>query len=105
MDYKTSSLTSSNRVSFFNAISKEIEKWWAKVDYSVNKVGDVFSIFFGETEWRFKITQYVPFEKIKWNCITANHVHEGLENILEEWLNTDVKRYIKEDEDKNYHYS
>ena len=100
MDYKTSFLTSSDSASSFNAISKEIDKWWGKVDNPVNKLGDVFSICFGETEWRFKVTQYVPFKKIRWNCIKANHVHEGLQNIQEEWLNTDVEWDIKEDEDK-----
>jgi len=100
MDYKTSFLTSMDRNTSFYAVTKGIDKWWGEVDNSVRKLGDEFSIFFGNTEWRFKITQYVPFEKIKWHCIKANHVHKGLQNIKEEWLNTDVEWDIKEDGDK-----
>jgi hypothetical protein len=100
MDYKTSFLTTVDRKASFFAITKEIDKWWGKVDNSVRELGDEFSIFFGNTEWRFKTTQYVPFEKIKWNCIKANHVHKGLQNIQEEWLNTDVQWNIKDHADK-----
>ena len=91
MDYQTSFSTSASRETSFHAITKGIDKWWGKVDNAVDKLGDEFSIFFGDTEWCFKITQYVPFEKLKWHCIKANHVHTGLQDIQEEWLNTDVK--------------
>ncbi|MCW5518144.1 SRPBCC family protein [Muriicola sp. Z0-33] len=100
MDYQTSFLTSNDRRNSFDAITKGIDKWWGKVDNSVGKLGDEFSIFFGNTEWRFKITQYLPYEKVKWKCIKANHVHDGLQNIQEEWLHTEVEWDIKQAEEK-----
>lgn len=100
MDYQTSFSTSADRETSFYAITKEIDKWWGKVDNSVDKLGDEFSIFFGDTEWRFKINLYVPFEKVNWHCIKAKHVHDGLQNIQEEWLNTNVVWEITQVNDK-----
>jgi len=100
MDYRTRIDTSANMNSCFCAITKEVDKWWGKVDNSVNKLGDEFSIFFGDTEWRFAITQYIPFKKVIWSCIKANHVHSGLEDIQEEWLNTEVEWIVTEAEHK-----
>ena len=100
MDYQTSFYTSADKERSFEAITKEINKWWGTVDHSVGKLGDEFSIFFGDTEWRFKITQYAPNERLKWTCIKAHHLHPGLQNIKEEWLNTEVDWHITEVEGK-----
>jgi hypothetical protein len=100
MDYKTSFYTTSDKEESFKSITKRIDKWWGKVDNSVDKLGDEFSVFFGDTEWRFKVTQYIPLEKIKWSCIKANHFHAGLQDIKEEWLNTEVEWVITEAKDK-----
>ena len=90
MDYRTLFITPANEETCFKAIAEEVHKWWGYVDLPTGKLGDEFSIFFGNTEWRFKITKYIPYEKISWRCIRANHFHAGLEGIREEWLNTHV---------------
>jgi len=90
MDYKTKIISSANIEASFDAIANGLDKWWGKVDNSISKIGDEFSIFFGKTEWRFKIVEYVPFEKITWKCIKATHVHEGLNNIEGEWLHSEL---------------
>ena len=90
MDYSSSFLTSASPAIIFNAITKEIDKWWGRVDKPVDKIGDEFSIYFGETEWRFKIATYLQNEQVTWHCIKANHVHDGLQDIQKEWLNTTV---------------
>lgn len=95
MDYQTEVEIDTNIENCFKAITQEINKWWGIVDYPVTKEDDEFSIFFGETKWRFKITQFVPFEKIQWNCINANHFHNGLSDIKEEWLNSVVQWKIE----------
>lgn len=96
MDYESTFLTVVNTRDAFSAITIEINEWWGKVDSPIDKIGDEFSIFFGETEWRFKIINYVKNEKLIWHCVKANHVHDGLHNIQDEWLNTTVEWEIKE---------
>ena len=90
MDYQTSFSTSADRKISFYAITKAIDQWWGKVDCSADKIGNVFSVYFGNTEWRFEIRQYVPFEKVQCHCIKAYHFHFGVHDIQEEWLHTDV---------------
>lgn len=90
MNYKTQIETKANIKICFNSVSKEINKWWGKTDNSTSKIGDEFSIFFGETEWRFRVKEYLPFEKITWHCIRANHAHGKMADIKEEWLNSEV---------------
>ena len=90
MDYKSSFLTDATPAVAFHAITKEVHNWWGKVDNPVEQVGDEFSIFFGDTEWRFEITTYNEDEQLTWQCIKANHLHEGLDDIKTEWLNTSV---------------
>jgi Activator of Hsp90 ATPase homolog 1-like protein len=90
MEYTNRISTSANKEDGFYAITNNLDKWWGKTDNSTSKIGDEFSIFFGDTEWRFKIKEYVPFEKITWLCIKANHVHGNLADIEKEWLNTEL---------------
>lgn len=90
MDYKKSVSVETNQENAFNAVAREIDKWWGKVDNPVYRMGDEFSIFFGKTVWRFLITEFSPFNKITWKCIKAVHFHERLTNIKEEWLNTEL---------------
>lgn len=90
MDYKNLITTSSSTEDSFYAISKNIDKWWGKIDNTVSKVNDEFSIFFGNTEWRFKIKEYVPFKKITWLCVKATHIHKNLTDIETEWLNSEL---------------
>lgn len=90
MDYNSSMITTKKPDLVFKAITSEVDKWWGKVDQSVSKLGDEFSIFFGETEWRFEITNYDPNKTVIWNCIKANHHHDGLKNIQQEWLHTEI---------------
>lgn len=100
MEYKNQIITTANSKDCFNAITQSIDKWWGKTDNSITKVGDEFSIFFGETEWRFKITEYDPFKKIYWHCIKAKHVHNGLTNIEKEWLDTKLEWHITNEENQ-----
>ncbi|MCK5457406.1 MAG: hypothetical protein KAI45_09800 [Melioribacteraceae bacterium] len=90
MNYTRTIKVKAKRENAFFAISNKLFKWWGTVDCSTSKIGDEFSIFFGETEWRFKIIEFSEYEKITWRCIKANHVHDGLLEIKEEWLNTEI---------------
>jgi len=90
MNYKQSIQTKTTQKNAFLSVANQIDKWWGKIDNTISKVNDEFSIFFGNTEWRFKIVEYSEYEKITWKCIKANHVHEGLTDIKEEWLDTEI---------------
>jgi len=90
MNYEKSVRVKTSQEKAFKAVAGEIDNWWGRVDNPVIKVGDEFSIFFGKTVWRFVITEFSPYNKITWKCIKAEHYHEGLTNIKEEWLNTDL---------------
>jgi hypothetical protein len=90
MDYTTSIKVKANQVDVFNAVAKELDKWWGKVDKPVSKEGDDFTISFGKTKWRFLITEFSEYDRITWKCIKAEHIVEGLTDIEEEWLDTEV---------------
>jgi len=90
MNYTQSIQTKATQKDAFLSIANKIDKWWGKIDNTISKVNDEFSIFFGNTEWRFKIIEYSEYEKITWKCIKANHVHKGLTDIKEEWLGTEL---------------
>ena len=90
MNYTQSIKTKATQKTSFLSIATGIDKWWGKVDNPVSKINDEFSIFFGNTEWRFKIIEFLEYEKITWKCIKANHIHEGLSDIKEEWLDTEL---------------
>lgn len=53
----------------FTALSEKINLWWGETNRPVSKVGDAFTIHFGDASWSFKITEYVPNSKITWECI------------------------------------
>ena len=96
MNYHTSISTKANKEDSFKALTIRIDKWWGNTDNSISRMNDEFSIFFDKTEWRFKVIEYVPNDKVVWKCIKANHVHGVLENIREEWLNSTVFWEISE---------
>lgn len=72
----------------FYAFTRHVEKWWGTVDHPAHQVGDVFKVSFGEAFWTFKIIQLQKFDRVSWECIEAHQVHEGLEDMGEEWLKT-----------------
>ncbi|MDO5968553.1 hypothetical protein Q4Q35_01920 [Flavivirga aquimarina] len=68
-NYTKEIITSASAVDVFSALSKEINLWWGEVDKPVSKIGDIFTISFGEASWTFRIIEYVPNSKITWECI------------------------------------
>jgi len=76
--------------SAFAAVSHEIAKWWGKVDKSAPILYEEFSVFFGKTEWRFVIADYILNKKITWRCTKAKHFDGDRTDIREEWLGTEI---------------
>jgi len=96
MNYETSIKVRADKENAFKAVASELDKWWGKVDNSVTKEGDEFTISFGKTKWRFAITEFLEYDRITWKCINAEHYVDGLTDIKEEWLNTELVWTFKE---------
>jgi hypothetical protein len=96
MNYDSSIKVRADKKKVFNAIASELDKWWGKVDNPVANEGDEFTISFGRTKWRFVITKFSQYNQITWKCIEAEHFVEGLSNLKEEWLNTELVWTFKE---------
>jgi hypothetical protein len=90
MNYEISIKVRADKENAFKAIASELDKWWGKVDNPVSKKGDEFSISIGKTKWRFVISNFSQYDQISWKCIDAVHFVDGLTNIKEEWLNTEL---------------
>ena len=65
-----------------------VPKWWAS-DYSGDseKLGDVFTIKFGETTVSFRIVEAIPGKKIVW-LVTDCHLHWLKDK--KEWKSTKI---------------
>lgn len=87
-NYTQTVSVATNKEDAFNALTIQVEKWWGKVDQPASRIGDVFKVSFGEAFWTFKVIKLEKFEYISWECIEANQIHKGLENMGEEWLGT-----------------
>jgi len=90
-NYKQSVIIAGTPKDVFAAIATQVQQWWGNTDTPVFAVNDEFTTSFGNTYWKFKITAFIPGEKIYWECIEAVHIHEGYENIEREWVGTTAK--------------
>jgi len=75
----------------FRALTHEIPKWWGSVDASADKIGDVFTITFGEAYWTFKIIDSKANELLIWECI------DGQPELNNEWIGHELRWLIKEE--------
>lgn len=86
--YSQKVVISAPKEAAINAFTKNVEKWWGKVDKPASLPGDVFKVSFGEAYWKFKVVDMQNEERISWECVEAHQVHRGLEGMEEEWLET-----------------
>lgn len=56
----------------FEALTKRIDFWWGKTENSATKVGDEFTVYFGNANWSFRVNEFEPNTKITWECIDGN---------------------------------
>ncbi|PCJ67806.1 MAG: hypothetical protein COA58_01325 [Bacteroidetes bacterium] len=71
-DYTIKIEVSSTPEEVFTALTEQLSLWWGEVDKSVNKIGDEFTITFGQATWTFKVITYEPGSKLTWECIGGN---------------------------------
>lgn len=77
------------------ALSRRIPEWWGSTDRSIEQVGDVFTITFGEALWTFKITEFVRGEKLTWDCIDGQPEFNG------EWIGHQLEWTINQGEEQS----
>ena len=46
--------------------------WWGKTEKPLTKVGDEFTVNFGDDNWSFRVTEFKPNTKLTWECIGGN---------------------------------
>ena len=87
-NYHCSITVNKSQQEAFEAISKDVPKWWA-LDYtgSGDHLNDQFKIKFGETSVNFQVTKFQPFEQIDWR-VTDSYL--PWQNDKEEWTNTTI---------------
>jgi len=74
-----------------------VASWWTKnIEGNSKKLNDVFTVHFGETFVKFKITELIQNKKIVW-AVTDSYL--PFVSDKKEWNNTSVDWEIAEDND------
>lgn len=100
MSYSEKVIINGSQKQVFDAISNQVQEWWGNTNNPVYAVGDEFTTRFDRTYWKFKISEFEPYNKIVWNCIEARHIHAGHEGIEKEWIGTSVEWVLEKSSDK-----
>ena len=80
----------------FNAITKEINKWWTEKSNKINNVGDKLAVQFEDlTSWEMDVINFSPNHSLEWYVTNANHDLENLSR-KDEWEKTTIKWKIEE---------
>lgn len=76
----------------------QVDLWWAKnFKGSAHKLGDEFSVYFGDTFVNFKISEHIPNQKITW-IVTDCYLHWL--NDKTDWKNDEVIWTLTEEHGK-----
>jgi Activator of Hsp90 ATPase homolog 1-like protein len=69
-DYQAVIKVDNSKTTAFDSIANGVNKWWAKnFEGSSNKPGDEFTVHFGDTFVKFKVTEFISDQKIEWTVI------------------------------------
>lgn len=89
-DYSVSVEITTTPTKAFDALSKNIDKWWGETDQEAIKTGEIFTVSWGEPWYQFQLIEVVPGEKLVWECIDANQIIGDLEGVQKEWVGTKI---------------
>lgn len=92
MNYQQNVSINADTSSVFKALTEQLELWWGKTDFPVQKVNDEFTIWFGDAFWKFRIEEFIPDQKLTWKCI------DGQPEFNNEWVGTTCFWEIKPNE-------
>jgi hypothetical protein len=69
-DYQGVILVDNSLTAAFESIASGVNEWWAaNFEGSSQNLGDVFTVRFGETFVTFKVTEFIPDQKIEWQVM------------------------------------
>lgn len=80
----------------FNALTTKIGDWWGDQDKPAFHLGDIFTMSWGEPWYQFKVIDYVPHEKVTWECIDSKQIIGDLEGVEKEWVGTHLQWTINQ---------
>jgi hypothetical protein len=96
--YSTEILVSVKPESVYNAITKDIDKWWTELSNQALQVGDQLIVRFEKTtSWVMTVSEAFPNRSLVWKVAEANHDLEGITK-KDEWKGTTIKWEIVENE-------
>ena len=73
----------------YQALTRDIGKWWAPKSDVIHKVGDSATFQFPPTFWTMKAIRLIPDALIELECIEAYHIDDSIpHSAREEWLGT-----------------
>jgi uncharacterized protein YndB with AHSA1/START domain len=97
-NYSSEILISVKPESVYNAITKDIDKWWTELSNQALQVGDRLIVRFEKTtSWVMTVSEALPNRSLIWTVTEANH---DLEDITkkDEWQGTTIKWEIVKNE-------
>ena len=96
--YSTELLVSVKPESVYNAITKDIDKWWTELSNQAQRVRDQLIVRFeNTTSWVMRVSEALPNRSLVWKVVEANHDLEGITK-KDEWKETTIKWEIAENE-------
>ena len=95
ISYSKEILVSANPEAVYNAITKQIDKWWTTSSTEALEVGDILTVRFGETTFKImSVINAIPNQILEWNIKEANIDHEDFSK-KDEWVGTEIKWEIE----------
>jgi len=74
--------------SVYNAITKNIDKWWTELSNQALQVGDQLIVRFEKTtSWVMTVSEASPNRSLVWKVAEANHDLEDI-STKDEWKDT-----------------
>ena len=96
--YSTQMLISAKPDSVYNAITKDIDKWWTELSNQALYEGDRLVVRFEKTtSWVMTVSEAFPDRSLVWKVVEANHDLEDLTQ-KDEWKETTIRWKIEKSE-------
>lgn len=92
----------------FEALTREMSKWWTNMTSVVDKIGDKTTAKFEDgTTWSFEVVNLEQNKLIELRCYDANHIHPvTTPEMRTEWKNTVLRfEIIDKGESTDVHFT
>lgn len=96
LSYSTELFISAKPELVYNAITRDIDKWWTELSNQALEVGDQLTVQFEKTTyWVMMLSEACLYQSLVWNVTEANHDLEEI-SIKDEWKGTTIRWKIEE---------